>query len=162
VRAALIPQGVQLVKPLDEEQVSELLNDRERIRDAAGPQRVPYLVYLGFEFTCNHTRLGSPFIYRAFWLRGLLGFPWACRLGRVFEESFQVLAPEHAIAVCRIDVDNDPALVGPFPQGVLADSEELCRLGDLDVLAQFQHLRHLHVRYGQQSNNPKVYQTIHG
>ena len=45
---------VQLVQPLDEEQVGELLNDRERVRDAAGPHGVPDSVDLGFQLTGDH------------------------------------------------------------------------------------------------------------
>jgi len=37
----LFPQGVEFVEPLDEEQVSELLNDGKRVRDPACPHRVP-------------------------------------------------------------------------------------------------------------------------
>ncbi len=62
VRAALrLLQRVQLVEPLDEEQVGELLDDRERVRDTAGPHRVPDAVDLGFEFTGDHE---SAFPYR--------------------------------------------------------------------------------------------------
>ena len=49
-------ERVQLVEPLDEEQVGELLDDRERVRDAAGPHRVPDAVDLGFEFAGDHDR----------------------------------------------------------------------------------------------------------
>ena len=45
---------VQLVEPLDEEQVGELLDDRERIRDATGPHRVPDVVHFGFESAGDH------------------------------------------------------------------------------------------------------------
>ena len=47
-------QGVSFVQPLDEEQVGELLDDQERIRDAARPHRVPDAVYLGFECAGDH------------------------------------------------------------------------------------------------------------
>ena len=47
-------ERVQLVESLDEEQVGELLDDRERIRDAARPHRVPDAVDLGFECACYH------------------------------------------------------------------------------------------------------------
>ena len=53
-RGLALLQGVKLVKPLDEEQIGELLDDRERIRDAAGPHRGPDAVDFGFEFACNH------------------------------------------------------------------------------------------------------------
>ena len=41
---------------LDEEQVSELLDHRERVGDATGPHRVPDLVYFGFQFASNHIK----------------------------------------------------------------------------------------------------------
>ena len=45
---------VQLVQTLDEEQVGQLLDDRERIRDAAGPHGVPDSVDLGLQLTGDH------------------------------------------------------------------------------------------------------------
>ena len=45
---------VQLVQTLDEEQVGELLDDRERVRDAAGPHGDPYLVDLGLQLARDH------------------------------------------------------------------------------------------------------------
>jgi hypothetical protein len=45
---------VDLVQPLDEEQVGELLDDGERIGDAAGPEGVPDAVDFGFDFACDH------------------------------------------------------------------------------------------------------------
>ena len=47
-------ERLQLVEPLDEEQVSKLLDDRERVRDAPGPHGVPDAVDLGFEFAGDH------------------------------------------------------------------------------------------------------------
>jgi len=41
---------VQLVEPFHEQQVGDLLNGGERIGDAAGPEFVPELVDLAFEF----------------------------------------------------------------------------------------------------------------
>ena len=48
-------QGVQLVQPLDEQQVGELLDDRKGVGDAAGPHGVPDAVDFGFDFTGDHT-----------------------------------------------------------------------------------------------------------
>ena len=45
---------VQLVQALDEQQVGELLDDRERVRDAARPHGVPDLVDLGLQLTGDH------------------------------------------------------------------------------------------------------------
>ncbi len=45
---------VQLVQTLDEEQVGELLDDRERVRDAAGPHGVPDSVDLGLQLAGDH------------------------------------------------------------------------------------------------------------
>ena len=53
---------VQLVQPLDEEQVGELLDDRERVRDAAGPHGVPDSVDLGLQLTGDHDSIPSVFI----------------------------------------------------------------------------------------------------
>ena len=50
---------VQLVQPLDEQQVGELLDDRERVRDAAGPQGVPDSVDLGLQLTGDHDSIPS-------------------------------------------------------------------------------------------------------
>jgi hypothetical protein len=45
---------VDLVQAFDEEQVGELLDDGERVGDAAGPQGVPDAVDFGFDFACDH------------------------------------------------------------------------------------------------------------
>ena len=45
---------VQLVQTLDEEQVGQLLDDRERVRDAAGPHGVPDSVDLGLQLAGDH------------------------------------------------------------------------------------------------------------
>ncbi len=50
----VLPEGVEFIQPLDEEQVGELLDDGERIGDAAGPQGVPDAVYFGFDFASDH------------------------------------------------------------------------------------------------------------
>jgi hypothetical protein len=47
-------EGVDLVQALDEEQVGELLDDGERIGDAAGPEGVPDAVDFGFDFASDH------------------------------------------------------------------------------------------------------------
>ena len=52
-------QGVQLIQPLDEQQVGELLDDRKGVGDAAGPHGVPDAVDFGFDFTGDHGWLGS-------------------------------------------------------------------------------------------------------
>ena len=49
-----LAQRMQLVEPLDEEQVGELLDDGERVRDAAGPHAVPDAVDFGLDFTGDH------------------------------------------------------------------------------------------------------------
>lgn len=56
-------EGVELVQALDEKQVGELLDDGERIGDAAGPEGVPDAVDFGFDFACDHwmtKTLGNP------------------------------------------------------------------------------------------------------
>ena len=65
-------ERVQIVEPLDEEQVGELLDDRERIRDAARPHRVPDVVHFGFEFAGDHDLSFNPAQPRA----------WTTRLAR--------------------------------------------------------------------------------
>ena len=49
-------EGVQLVESLDEEQVSELLDDSEGVGDATGPHSVPDLIHFGFQFASNHIK----------------------------------------------------------------------------------------------------------
>lgn len=49
-------EGVQFVEALDEEQVRQLLDDREGVGDATGPHGVPDAVYLGSEFAGDHRR----------------------------------------------------------------------------------------------------------
>jgi hypothetical protein len=48
-------ERVEFVEPLDEQQVGELLDDRERIGDAARTQRVPDAVDFGFDFASDHS-----------------------------------------------------------------------------------------------------------
>lgn len=43
-----------LVELAHEQQVGELFNHRDGIRDAAGPESVPDLVHLGFKCACDH------------------------------------------------------------------------------------------------------------
>ena len=43
-RGLVLPERVQLVEPLDEEQISQLLDDRKRVGNPAGPHRVPNAV----------------------------------------------------------------------------------------------------------------------
>ena len=52
--SALRTEGVHDRRNTHEEQVGELLDDRERIRNTARPHRVPDLVDLGLEFTRDH------------------------------------------------------------------------------------------------------------
>jgi len=49
-----ILEGVQLVQALDEQQIGQLLDDRKRVGDPAGPHRVPDAVNPGFEFAGDH------------------------------------------------------------------------------------------------------------
>jgi hypothetical protein len=46
---------MQFVKPLDEKQVRDLLNDFERISYASRPKRVPKPINFRFEFSGNHS-----------------------------------------------------------------------------------------------------------
>ena len=55
----VLPARVQLVQSLDEEQVGKLFDDRERIRDAAGPHGVPDSVDLGLQLTGDHDSIPS-------------------------------------------------------------------------------------------------------
>ena len=72
---------MQLVEPLDEEQVSELLDDRERIRDAAGSDRVVSAVHFGFGFAGDHDLSFNPGGSVA--TSASCGRPrWACRSTR--------------------------------------------------------------------------------
>jgi hypothetical protein len=50
-------QRVQVVEPAQEEQVGDLLDDLERIGDAAGPEGVPDPVDLALQFTSEHREL---------------------------------------------------------------------------------------------------------
>ena len=54
---------VEFIEPFYEEQVGKLLDDREGIRDAAGPHRVPDAVNFGFKFACNHMSAPNERIY---------------------------------------------------------------------------------------------------
>jgi hypothetical protein len=47
-------QRVQVVQTAQEEQVGDLLDDLERVGDAAGPERVPDAVDLVLDFTSDH------------------------------------------------------------------------------------------------------------
>jgi len=49
-------EGVDLVEALDEEQVGEVLDDGERIRDAAGPEGVSDAVHFRFDFAGDHRK----------------------------------------------------------------------------------------------------------
>jgi hypothetical protein len=52
-------EGLQLIEPLDEQQIGELLDDRQRVGDPAGPHGVPDLVDSAFEFACDHEVFSS-------------------------------------------------------------------------------------------------------
>ena len=45
---------LQLVKPLDEQQISNLLDDFQRIGNPTGPERIPDLIYLATNFVRQH------------------------------------------------------------------------------------------------------------
>ena len=47
-------QRVQIVEPLDEKQVSDLLDDFQRIGDAAGPEGIPDWINLVTNFVGKH------------------------------------------------------------------------------------------------------------
>ncbi len=47
-------ESVDFIQALDEEQIGELLDDGERIGDAAGPEGVPDAVNFGFDFASDH------------------------------------------------------------------------------------------------------------
>jgi hypothetical protein len=42
---------VVLVQALQEQQIGDLFDDFQRVRDTAAPERIPDLVYLGLDFT---------------------------------------------------------------------------------------------------------------
>lgn len=58
-RPALINLDLALVEVLDKEQVGELLNDGNRVGNAAGPEGVPNAVDVVFEGAGNHVLQGS-------------------------------------------------------------------------------------------------------
>ncbi len=47
-------EGLQLVKPLDEKQISNLLDNLQRIGNPAGPERIPDLIDLAADFVGEH------------------------------------------------------------------------------------------------------------
>jgi hypothetical protein len=47
-------QGLEVVQALDEEEIGDLLDHREGVRDPAGPEGVPDAVDLVADFTCEH------------------------------------------------------------------------------------------------------------
>lgn len=47
-------EGVDVVKAADEEQVGELLDHRDGVGDAAGPEGFPDFIDLVAEFACEH------------------------------------------------------------------------------------------------------------
>ncbi len=50
----LLLSGVQLIEPLDKEQIGDLIHHLERVGDAARPERIPDAINLTFSFSCNH------------------------------------------------------------------------------------------------------------
>ena len=62
-----LPARVQLVQFLYEEQVRELLDDGERVRDAAGPHGVPDSVDLGLQRAGDHVSPPVPSCPRTAW-----------------------------------------------------------------------------------------------
>jgi hypothetical protein len=42
-------EGLEIIEPFDEKQISDLLHDFEGIRDPSGPERVPNPIDLGFD-----------------------------------------------------------------------------------------------------------------
>jgi hypothetical protein len=52
-------ERLQLVKPLDKKQVSNLLDDFQRIRNPAGPERIPDLIDLASNIVGEHENLES-------------------------------------------------------------------------------------------------------
>ena len=70
-------QRVQVVQPLQEQQVGNLLDDFQRVGDAARPEGVPDGVDLGADFACEHVGIliGREEPQRAW------GIPRGCQCG---------------------------------------------------------------------------------
>ena len=47
-------QRMHVVEPPEKQQVGDLLDHLQRVRDTAGPERVPDLVNLGLDVACDH------------------------------------------------------------------------------------------------------------
>lgn len=52
-----------LVEAADEQEVGDLLDHLDRVRDPAGPEGIPYVVDFGSQFTCEHS---TPTILQSF------------------------------------------------------------------------------------------------
>lgn len=62
--------GVDVVQALDENEIGELLDDGQRVRDAPCPEGRPDAVNLGLDFPCDHfaPQIGQEEIRDADWL----------------------------------------------------------------------------------------------
>ncbi|GCD51391.1 hypothetical protein NBRC3188_0088 [Acetobacter pasteurianus NBRC 3188] len=65
------PPHLEVVEPLDEHEEGELFDHGKRVGDPAGPERVPDLVDLGFNCTCDHL-LPTVIVARFMCMRGAL------------------------------------------------------------------------------------------
>ena len=60
----LLGQGVEVVQAPDEQQVGDLLDDLQRVGDAAGPEGVPNAVDLALQLTGDHSFGPLPVVFR--------------------------------------------------------------------------------------------------
>ena len=77
-------ERVQLVEALDEQEIGQLLDDGQRVRDAAGPHRVPDAVDRGLQLAGDHVRLrgiGSARSDASEVAGCITSFPWGWRRG---------------------------------------------------------------------------------
>ena len=58
-RGLVFFQGVQVIQPAQEEQVGDLLDDLQRVGDAAGPEGIPDCIDLALDFAGHHFGLLS-------------------------------------------------------------------------------------------------------
>lgn len=52
----LLGQRLLFIEPLQEQQIRDLFDDFQGVGNTAAPERIPDLVYLGLNFTCDHPR----------------------------------------------------------------------------------------------------------